>query len=172
MFKIIEEAPPQWLLDDIAGGNDKLKDNYTLENIKLQEMICFCMLMYNDDIVGFSGLQRKPLWPEPFGDWEDNTPRVNSRCYIAPKFRQYKIRGDRIRYPWKYLAPYQIEMADKMGYNKLFWSTELYKRPGKTMDLTIEYAKKYLPENWHYNRLECYRDINGVEQEVCEILKS
>jgi hypothetical protein len=63
-------------------------------------------------------------------------------------------------------------MADKMGYNKLFWSTELYKRPGKTMDLTIEYAKKYLPENWHYNRLEGYRDINGVEQEVCEILKS
>lgn len=43
MFKIVEETPPQWLLNDIASGNDKLKDNYTLENLKLHEMICFCV---------------------------------------------------------------------------------------------------------------------------------
>ena len=162
MFKIIEKAPPQLLLDNIAKGNDKLKVNYTYERLKLPQMLCFCTLMYNDDIVGFSGLQK----------WENNTARVNSRCYITPEFRQYKVRGERVRYPWKYLAPYQIRIAEDLGYTKLFWSTELYKRPGKTMALTIEYAKQYLPEGWSYNQLEGKHDVNGVQQEVCEILKS
>ena len=142
MFKIIEKAPPQWLLDNIANGNDKLKVNYTLKKLKLPEMICFCTLMYNDDIVGFSGLQK----------WKDGTARV--------------------RYPWKYLAPYQIKVAEDLGYTKLFWSTELYRRPGKTMALTIEHATQYLPVGWRYHQLDGYYDVNGVQQEVCEILKS
>jgi hypothetical protein len=118
--------------------------------------------MYNDDIVGFSGLQK----------WKDGTARVNSRCYITPEFRQYKVRGERVRYPWKYLAPYQIKVAEDLGYTKLFWSTELYRRPGKTMALTIEHATQYLPEGWRYHQLDGYYDVNGVQQEVCEILKS
>ena len=140
MFKIIEKAPPQWLLDNIANGNDKLKVNYTLKKLKLPEMICFCTLMYNDDIVVFSGLQK----------WKDG----------------------RVRYPWKYLAPYQIKVAEDLGYTKLFWSTELYRRPGKTMALTIEHATQYLPVGWRYHQLDGYYDVNGVQQEVCEILKS
>ena len=34
MFRVIEETPPQWLLDDIQKGNDKLKNNYTLKNLR------------------------------------------------------------------------------------------------------------------------------------------
>lgn len=162
MFKIIEDNPPQWVLDKISKSNDKLKINYTLERLKLDEMICFCLLLDDEKLVGFSGLQK----------WENNTARVNSRCYITPEYRQYTIRNKRIRYPWKYLAPYQINVADKLGYKKLFWSTELYKRPGKTMDLTIEYASKYLPKGWKYKRLDGHYNIKGVQQEVCQILKS
>ena len=47
MFKIIEGTPPQWLLDNIAQSNDKLKANYTLKQLKLNQMICFCLL-YDD----------------------------------------------------------------------------------------------------------------------------
>ena len=162
MFKIIEGTPPQWLLDNIAQSKDKLKANYTLKQLKLNQMICFCLLYNDGQLVGFSGLQK----------WKDGTARVNSRCYITPEYRQYKVRGERVRYPWKYLAPYQIKIADKLGYTKLFWSTELYKRTGKTMALTIQYATQFLPEGWRYNQLKGHRDVNGVQQEVCEILKS
>jgi hypothetical protein len=161
MFKIIEDKPPQWLLDNIANSTDKLKSNYTLERLKLEQMICFCLLHENDKIVGFSGLQK----------FEGNTARVNSRCYITPEYRQYKIRNERVRYPWKYLAPYQINVAEKLGYTNLFWSTELYKRPEKTMNLTIKYASQYIPKGWQYKRLG-HKNINGVRQEVCQILKS
>ena len=41
MFKVIEKRPPQWLLDDIQKSNDKLKDNYTLKNLRLQDMLTF-----------------------------------------------------------------------------------------------------------------------------------
>jgi len=161
MFKIIEKSPPQWLLDNIANSNDKLKDNYTLKRLKLDKMLCFCLLLDNDNIVGFSGLQK----------WEGNKARVNSRCYITPEYRQYAVRRERVRYPWKYLAPYQIKVAQDLGYSKLFWSTELYKRPGKTMDLTINYAKEFLPAGWQFKRIEGHQNIFGVQQEVCEILK-
>lgn len=160
MFKIIEDKPPQWLLENIASGTDKLKSNYTLERLKLEQMICFCLLYEDDKIVGFSGLQK----------FEGDIARVNSRCYITPEYRQYKIRNERVRYPWKYLAPYQIKVAEKLGYTNLFWSTELYKRPEKTMNLTIQYASQYLPKGWQYKRLG-YKNINGVKQEVCQILK-
>jgi len=40
------------------------------------------------------------------------------------------------------------------------------------MALTIKYATQFLPEGWRYNQLEGHRDVNGVQQEVCEILKS
>jgi len=42
MFKVIEKRPPQWLLDDIQKGNDKLKNNYTLKNL-----ITFLELLLN-----------------------------------------------------------------------------------------------------------------------------
>lgn len=161
MFKIIEDRPPQWLLDNIAKSDDKLKANYTLKQLKLDQMLCFCLLLDDNKIVAFSGLQR----------WKDKTARVNSRCYITPEYRQYSIRGQRVRYPWKYLAPYQIKVAEQIGYKKLFWSTELYRRPGKTMDLTIKYASEYIPNGWIYSRLEGHHNVNGVQQEVCEILK-
>ena len=39
------------------------------------------------------------------------------------------------------------------------------------MNLTIKYASQYIPKGWKYERLG-HKDINGVKQEVCEILKS
>tara|TARA_B100000780_G_C21069119_1_gene430103 strand:+ start:424 stop:912 length:489 start_codon:yes stop_codon:yes gene_type:complete len=162
MFRVIEEKPPQWLLDDIQKGNDKLKNNYTLKNLRLQDMLTFNLVMYEDDIVAFSGLQ----------NWYDGTARVNSRYYVTPKYRQYSLREKRVRYLWKYLMPYQIKVAEEIGFKKLFWSTELYRRRGKTMELTIQQAKKHLPKGWYFNRLEGLYQIKNAKQEVCQILKS
>ena len=66
MFKIIEGTPPQWLLDNIANSTDKLKANYTLKQLKIGQMICFCLLYEDGQLVGFSGLQK----------FEGNTARV------------------------------------------------------------------------------------------------
>lgn len=125
-------------------------------------MLTFNLVMYEDDIVAFSGLQ----------NWYDGTARVNSRYYVTPKYRQYALREKRVRYLWEYLAPFQIKVAEEIGFKKLFWSTELYRRRGKTMELTIQQAKKHLPKGWYFKRLEGLHQIKNAKQEVCLILKS
>ena len=44
MFRVIEKTPPQWLLDDIQKGNDKLIRNYgigaqIIKDLKIKNMI-------------------------------------------------------------------------------------------------------------------------------------
>lgn len=127
--------------------------NHTAD--RLPEMICWTVLYDGDDVVAFSGLQ----------DFEDGTARVNSRCYIMPEYRH----GE--RYPWTWLAPEQIEIADALGFTKLFWTTHLYRYPEKTMRHTIKHATPHLPSGWRFNYAGM-QTIRGVEQAVCEILKS
>jgi len=93
-------------IEVLSEIDDKLKDNYTLENLKLEQMICFTVLLKNDDIVCFSGLQKI----------EEDLCRVASRYYTRKKYRasKYFKKIDSITnkaYNWRYLVPYQLEKA-------------------------------------------------------------
>ena len=90
-------------VDVLNEIDDKLKDNYKIKRLRLDQMICFPVLLKDGDIVCFSGMQKIT----------DDIYRVASRYYIRKKYREHFTRAHRNRqtYHWKYVVPYQLEMA-------------------------------------------------------------
>lgn len=119
-------------IEVLSEIDDKLKDNYTLENLKLEQMICFTVLLKDDDIVCFSGLQKI----------EEDLYRVASRYYIRKKYREHFTRQflERKSYNWRYLVPYQLKRAEN---KTTVFSTHLCKSD-KSFELIVDQASKVL----------------------------
>jgi len=117
-------------LEVLEEIDDELKDNYTIKNLRLDEMICFPVLFKNDDIVCFSGMQKI----------SDQIYRVATRYYIRKKYREHFVRSHSKRqtYHWKYLVPYQLEMAK--GKTTIF-TTHLCKSDRSFQYLVNEVSK-------------------------------
>jgi hypothetical protein len=109
----------QKLLAIIVDSNDDLKANYI--DIKPSDFVCWPVLIDNNEIVCFSGLQQN------FDRWGKNFARVNSRFYINPKFRHKgpgKLTKTEKFLNTKYLLPIQIFTANKMNFEGVFMSRE------------------------------------------------
>lgn len=117
-------------IEVLSEIDDKLKDNYTLENLKLEQMICFTVLLKDDDIVCFSGLQKI----------EEDLYRVASRFYIRKKYREYFVRQEKKFYNWEYLVPYQLKRAEN---KTTVFSSHLFKSD-KGFDYVVNKASEIL----------------------------
>jgi len=68
-------------LENIVNGDDELKNNYI--NLTPRDFVCWPVLIDNNEIVCFSGLQIN------YSRWSDKFARINSRFYISPKYRHH-----------------------------------------------------------------------------------
>ena len=123
----IKQKHPEWVkdvfynsLDDIKNSNNTLKHNYTIDRLKLEEMLVFNVLLKDKELICFGGVQvDSPAWSEGMA-------RVTSRHYFNPKF----FHLFRHRYNWEYLVSEQIRVGWEEGYDKFFFSTELMEQGG------------------------------------------
>lgn len=114
-------------IEKIKHQSFKLKDNYI--NIDLSEFLCFTVVTYKNELLGFSGLQyRQNIYP-------DRIARAYSRLYFSENFRRKNLSvfRDRLKnyetpelaFPgYMIMLPYQIEKAKEMKLHGLFISRE------------------------------------------------
>lgn len=102
-------------IENIQHSNDNLKGNYT--SIKFNEFESFTMLVQDNEVVAFSGLQFSPE------RWGSNTARVLSRFYIAPKYRHGLSLLTNDLYT-RYMLPVQLDAARRLGVSSVFISRE------------------------------------------------
>jgi hypothetical protein len=103
----------------IMDGNDPLKSNYI--NLSPADFVCWPVLIDNEEIVCFSGLQIN------VERWGINFARINSRFYINPKYRHRgpgKMSNSEKFLNTKYLLPVQIDKAKSLGLKGVFMSRE------------------------------------------------
>ena len=104
----------------IKNGTDELKNNYV--NLTPNDFECLPVLIKNDEIITFSGLQIRS------DRWAPNIGRVNSRMWIAPEHRHANLikceyNPDKY-YNTRYLLKMQIERAIEIGLKSVFISRE------------------------------------------------
>lgn len=159
----IKEKCPQIIKDIfydeieyIANSNLLLKENYSVEKLKLDSMISFDVLIDDElDLVCFGGLQKI----------NDKIARVSSRHYVSQKYVK-TWKQDRFRPNWEYLVPKQIQHAYDLGYKGLFWSAHIYKKKS-LFDLTCKNAEEFT--DIKFTPLSGLYNIYGVGQRVCQI---
>lgn len=106
-------------LDVINDSNDELKNNYV--SLTPDDFVCWPVLIENDEIVCFSGLQQN------VERWGDRFARVNSRFYISPKYRHQnpgKLTDYKKFLNTRYLLPLQLQVAVDLGLLGVFMSRE------------------------------------------------
>lgn len=72
------------LLSQISSGNDKKKNNYTLEKIDLAGHLSFDLLTLDEKIIAFCGVYSGGRFPP-------GAFRILNRCYVVPEFRTKKL---------------------------------------------------------------------------------
>jgi len=157
VWDILEEE-----LEAIAKSKMALKYNYTMERLRLDQMLTYDVLinMENLEIVCMSGLQRIT----------DDIGRVSSRYYVPPKYSDRWHRKKRFRPNWDYLIPNQIRVAREHGLSGLFWSMENISRDIFFQQIS-EYSLPYLkPHNCSSKTLDGYYNINDTKQRVCQVI--
>lgn len=105
------------LLDEIQGGNDTLKNNYTSKELNLDEFLYFSVIYIpeKDKIASFSGIQTRPHWPS-------TVARISSRLYTHPDYR--KIGSVPSNFNSTIMMPEQKKWAAENGLSAVFWSRE------------------------------------------------
>lgn len=106
------------VIDKISNGNDSLKNNYV--TLDPTSFASFPVLIENDEIVCFSGLQ---INPEKWGA----CARINARMWIDPRYRHNyltKMTNPERFLNTRYLLPIQIEHAKKLNIDTVFISRE------------------------------------------------
>lgn len=143
-------------IEVIQNSDLLLKENYTLDKLKLDDMLSFDVLVDDDiDIVCFGGLQKI----------SEGVARVSSRHYVSQKYVK-TWKQDRFRPNWQYLVPKQIQHAYDLGYKGLFWSAHIYKKKS-LFDLTCKNAEEFT--DIKFTPLPGLYNIYGVGQRVCQI---
>ncbi len=97
--------------------NFPLRKNYSISSIYkfLEECIVFTLLIDNNEVIGFSGLQH--------GKWQSNLARCGSHLWINPTFRSKNNKPS----TWNsaFMMPYQLNKVEKTNnLDACFWSRE------------------------------------------------
>ena len=106
-------------LEIIVKSNDDLKKNYI--SLKPSDFVCWPVLIENDKIVCFSGLQINSE------RWSNKFARINSRFFISPTYRHRnpgKLKNQDKFLNTKYLLPIQIKKAKELKLSGVFMSRE------------------------------------------------
>jgi hypothetical protein len=147
----------------ISGGQDKLKQNYSIDNMDFSNHMTFDMLLDEQyEIVEFEGVYRRSWWPE--GAW-----RIKNRYYCAEKYRHGGLQHERPTQP-RILTQHQINFAKDNGAKFLFVSIEgsiAYKKLKIVMEDMVPYWGSNLswiqPDNYYKvadcNNKACWQQI-------------
>ena len=134
-MKTVTREDPEYLecLDKVAEmvsnlPNDKLRDNYSYDNLKIDEWIAVSVFEG-----GFSSLAWRPLW--------GNNCRILNRFYKTP---EYRFENDKRKVSQETLdmIQQQIDVGKRLDFECGFMS-----RDGKFA--SFNYYKKHLPQTWH-----------------------
>jgi hypothetical protein len=112
------EAKQLWsdAIKKIQDGNDALKENYV--NLNPEKFLCFPVLIENDQIICFSGLQQDTQrWGE--------CARINARMWICPQYRHNyltKMSDSERFFNTRYLLPIQLKRAQELNIDTVFIS--------------------------------------------------
>ena len=161
------------LLDEIQGGNDTLKNNYTSKELNLDEFLYFSVIYIpeRDKIASFSGIQTRPHWPS-------TVARISSRLYTHPDYR--KIGSVPSNFNSTIMMPEQKKWAKENGLSAVFWSREeasemLMQKMIKRNESACKYgfAERLLPGEYNVCKLEsqnpsCWQKIAVTEFSPCD----
>tara|TARA_B110000285_G_scaffold209202_1_gene249984 strand:- start:907 stop:1470 length:564 start_codon:yes stop_codon:yes gene_type:complete len=127
--------------DSIAKTKHPLAENYSRKNLKLDEFSYFNVVVEDDIISAFSGLQTNR--------WGPKIGRVATRLWVHPNYR--KKGGVPSDYNSSILMPNQIMWAETHGYDFVFWSRQYpYQRHFKRM---IERSTRNCPYGYIHEPL-------------------
>jgi len=74
-------------IDKLAKSDDKLADNYKMENLQLRKHLSFdAAFTNNNELIAFCGIFNGGRYP-------DGIYRILNRTYVSPKFRIKGLRG-------------------------------------------------------------------------------
>jgi hypothetical protein len=145
-------------IGNIQNSNDLLKENYT--SISFDKFKSFTMLVSDNNVVAFSGLQFSP------DRWSNNTARVLSRFYISPQYRHGANLLTADLYT-KYMLPIQLDAARQLGVSSVFMSRE---HGLQSFNKYISYINETLPDT-NFIMLNGKYDVCGIENPVPDSCK-
>lgn len=148
-------------LKNIQKSDFYLKDNYSDQMLRLDEMLMFNVVIDSDQILAFSGLQ--------YGRWGKNVARVSSRLWYNPNIRIYfKERYSEGSPNLRYIMPEQIKTAkERYNLDLVFWSRE---KPyqSKVFNTLVENANKLCPYGFKHEPLDgLYNVCGNVDSKSC-----
>ena len=117
VFKMVSDLP-----------NDKLKKNYSKENLKVDEWIGVSLFAG-----GFSSIAYRDIW--------NNNCRILNRFYKKPEYR-FENKNRRISEETLDMIEQQLHAAKILGFDCAFMSRE-------TKTQAFHHYKKHLPQKWY-----------------------
>lgn len=124
--------------------NDKLRNNYSYERLKIDEWVAVSVFEG-----GFSSIAWRPLW--------NNNCRILNRFYKIPSYRfennQAKVSTETLA-----MISQQLDAAKQMDFDCAFMSRE-------TNTQAFNHYKKHLPQQWITPK-ERYKMYNDGYQHV------
>ena len=123
----------EFLLDSFSKSNDKLSRNYTPKNIDIDSLDDITLIVYEDNIVSFSSVLSRPIWPK-------NTSRIFNRMF---RNKQFNWSNPTFGIISKLTHDHQIEYCKSIGKDFAFLSIEGRKR--NYLKRWTEQANEYSP---------------------------
>lgn len=122
------------LFNSFSQTNDKLKDNYKIENLEFDKFIDISVIIYKGEIVAFASVLDRDIWPS-------NTSRIFNRLLRNKKFEWKNPAFGIIS---KLIHDHQINYCKSIKKDYVFISQENKKM---WLQKWITQANEYSP-NW------------------------
>jgi hypothetical protein len=125
--------------------------NYFNLHEKINQFDSFELLYDGNNIIGFSGLYNN-------GYYSKNCARSSTRTYYHPEYRN---KGMSRTYRWSedYFIPYEVSVAEKLGYDYVFISVELLIRR-RSLNNLVSYLNKTRSWILHPDMCNTCRQVN------------
>lgn len=156
-----KEKFKNFILNEIPGDNHFLSTNYVELYNKLDHFLCFLLVINeNDQILSFEGMQIEKHFPS-------RVARVMSRRYVPSKHRLKVLATKESLKNSIYLnltLPYQLDLADKLNLNGVFFSLNQFKRKrvAKAMEeVLVSHNFNFILLDGLFNVCRTYND-NGL----------
>ena len=119
------------LFETFSQSNDKLKDNYRIENLEFDHLKEITVIVYKDEIVAFASVLDRDIWPS-------NTSRIFNRLL---RNKEFEWKNPAFGIISKLVHDHQIDYCKSINKDYVFISQEtkiLYLK--KWIHLANEYS--------------------------------
>jgi len=140
-------------IDEISQSSHPLAENYSRKRLNLDEFPFFNIVVEDDKIVAFGGLQE--------GRWGKGIGRVATRLWVRPDHR--KKGAVPSEFNSKILMPEQIKWAEQNGYDLVFWSRQYPNN--RNFVRMIERSNRNCPYGYHHEALP---DVYNVCMDISD----